>query len=123
MPDTALPMPVNCCAPGRDITTNWLSYWNIPVLKMPVTSYCQSFGTAIPSAAFTFGGLGGIRVTTSPTWIPNRSASRSPRISPPSTEGFVVWKRRSPRTIFCGSVVTAIEPVSASNPRMFTASA
>ena len=38
-------------------------------------------------------------------------------------DGLVVWKRRSPRMIFSGRVVTAIEPVSASNPRMLTASA
>ena len=48
MPDTASPRPANCCAAGRDMTTNWLSYWNMPVLKMPVTSYCQRRGTAIP---------------------------------------------------------------------------
>src|SRR5690606_18428033 len=44
IPLTALPIPAKACAAERDITANWLSYWNIPVLKMPVTSYWKRRG-------------------------------------------------------------------------------
>ena len=35
------------------MTTNWLSYWNMPVSKSPVTSNFQKRGTATPSAGLT----------------------------------------------------------------------
>ena len=55
MPDTASPRPVNRCAISRGMTTNWLSYWNIPVSNRPVTSNFQNRGTATPERRVDLG--------------------------------------------------------------------
>src|SRR4026207_1741036 len=110
MPETASPKPVKRCATSRDSTTNWLSYWNIPVLNKPVTSNFQYRGTAKPSAGFTAPALGGTIGTTSPGYTESRSDNRYPRMIPPSTSFRVGLNWRSPLVSACGGDVTERGP-------------
>ena len=110
------------CAVSRDSTTNWLSYWNIPVLNRPVTSNFQNRGTATPSAGFILACVTGTSVITSPLSTDRRLARREPSRMPPSTPALLGLKLRSPRTTEDGSEVTGAEPVSVSQPSRLTPS-